>query len=54
MPLHLQDCYAAFKQMPGGLPVTEAAAGRVVSLPMDAYLEGERLEQVIAAVRSAV
>ena len=54
VPLHLQDCYAAFKQMPGGLPVTEAAAHRVVSLPMDAYLEGDRLSQVIAAVRASV
>lgn len=54
VPLHLQDCYAAFKQPPGGLSVTEAAAHRVVSLPMDAYLEGERLEQVIAAVRASV
>jgi dTDP-4-amino-4,6-dideoxygalactose transaminase len=54
IPLHLQPPYARFGTNPGGLPVTEAAAGRVVSLPMDGYLDGERQETVIKAVRAAL
>lgn len=53
-PLHLQAPYASFPCAPSGLPVTEAAAERVVSLPMDGYLDGERQARVISAVRSAL
>ena len=53
-PLHQQVPYARFPTNPGGLPVTEAAAARVVSLPMDGYLDGERQETVIKAVRAAL
>lgn len=54
VPIHHQDPYKRFPTAPGGLPVTDAAAGRVISLPMDAYVEGERLKTVIDAVRKAV
>lgn len=54
IPLHMQSPYADFPTAPDGLPVTEAAAPRVVSLPMDGYLNGERQERVIAAVRNAL
>jgi dTDP-4-amino-4,6-dideoxygalactose transaminase len=54
VPIHHQAPYARFPTVPGGLPVTDAAADRVVSLPMDAYVDGERLETVINAVRKAV
>ncbi|MEQ8403740.1 MAG: DegT/DnrJ/EryC1/StrS aminotransferase family protein [Oceanicaulis sp.] len=54
VPIHHQAPYQRFPTAPGGLPVTDAAAGRVVSLPMDAYVEGDRLETVINAVRKAV
>ncbi|WP_420434358.1 DegT/DnrJ/EryC1/StrS family aminotransferase [Hyphobacterium sp.] len=54
IPIHLQAPYAGFPVAPGGLPVTEAAAHRVVSLPMDGYLGGERQQAVISAVRTAV
>jgi dTDP-4-amino-4,6-dideoxygalactose transaminase len=53
-PLHMQPPYARFPKGPGGLPATEAAAGRVVSLPMDGYLDGERQDTVIKAVRAAL
>lgn len=53
-PLHLQAPYADFPCAPGGMSVTETAADRVVSLPMDGYLDGERQERVIRAVRSAL
>jgi len=54
VPIHIQDPYAGFPVVPGGLPVTEAVAPRVVSLPMDGYLGGERQDTVIRAVRAAL
>ena len=52
IPLHKQAPYERYPVSPTGLDVTEAAAERVFSLPMDAYLEGARQDQVIEAVRS--
>ena len=54
VPIHVQQPYAGYPQAPGGLPATEAAMKKVVSLPMDAYLESGRGAQVIDAVRNAV
>ena len=51
VPLHRQVCYADYPA-PGGLPVTEAAAGRVLSLPMHADLDVETQGRIIAAVRA--
>jgi dTDP-4-amino-4,6-dideoxygalactose transaminase len=53
VPLHLQAPYAE-APTPGGLPVTEAKADRVISLPMHAYLEPDVQDQIIAAVRNFV
>ncbi|GGE45833.1 aminotransferase DegT [Marinicauda pacifica] len=53
-PLHTQPPYARYPKAPGGLPVTEAAADRVVSLPMDGYLDGERQQRVIDAIRNTL
>ena len=54
IPLHEQPPYKRFTTAPGGLPVTERVAKRVVSLPMDGYLNGERQDRVIDAVRAAL
>jgi len=54
VPMHMQAPYADYPVVPGGLPVTETAAPRVVSLPMDGYLDGERQDAVIRAVRAAL
>lgn len=54
IPLHKQPPYSAYPTAPNGLPATERAASRVISLPMDAYLGGDRQAQVIAAVDKAV
>jgi len=54
VPMHVQEPYQRCPLAPGGLPVTERAMSRVVSLPMDAYLAGARQDQVIKAVRSSV
>jgi len=50
MPIHTQAAYARFSCGPGGLPHTEAAAGRVVSLPMHPYLDEATQDRIIAAV----
>jgi dTDP-4-amino-4,6-dideoxygalactose transaminase len=54
VPLHLQPPYARYPQGPGGLPVSEAKAGLVLSLPMHPYLEPQAQDRIIAAVRAFV
>lgn len=49
IPMHQQTPYAHFPQ-PGGLPVTEAKAATVISLPMHPYLSESDQDQVIAAI----
>ncbi len=49
VPLHRQAPYAHYPQ-PGGLPVTDAASTRVISLPMHAYLEPDVQDGIIAAI----
>jgi len=38
-PTHLQTAYKKYPHDPNGLPHTVAAMGRVISLPMHAYLD---------------
>ncbi|HEY8573043.1 DegT/DnrJ/EryC1/StrS aminotransferase family protein [Phenylobacterium sp.] len=54
IPIHRQAVYSGHPTAPGGLPVTDAKAGRVISLPMHPYLSADDQDQVIAAVRSFV
>lgn len=49
-PLHLQPAYAGFPRV--SLPVAETLAGRVVSLPMHAYLEARDQARIIATISS--
>jgi dTDP-4-amino-4,6-dideoxygalactose transaminase len=53
IPIHKQDVYSAYPT-PGGLPVTEAKAQVVMSLPMHPYLTPDHQDQVIAAIRAYV
>ncbi len=53
VPLHQQVAYAACPT-PGGLPVTEAKSGRVLSLPISADLDPATQDYVIDSVRQAV
>ncbi len=53
VPLHQQAPYAHYPA-PGGLPVTEAAAGRVLALPMHAYLEPDVQDRIVTAIRNYV
>ena len=53
IPIHKQGVYSGYPT-PGGLPVTEAKAETVMSLPMHPYLTTDAQDQVIAAIRSYV
>jgi UDP-2-acetamido-2-deoxy-ribo-hexuluronate aminotransferase len=53
VPLHLQPVFAGLGQGVGSFPVSEAAARRVISLPMHPYVTPEQQQQVVTAVRSA-
>lgn len=54
MPLHTQKAYDSFPTDPAGLPVSEALAKQVFSLPMHPYLDTETQDSVIAALRAAL
>jgi len=50
-PIHLQPACACFGYKHGMLPVTEAAAERIVSLPMYPELTEEQVQHVVDAVK---
>jgi dTDP-4-amino-4,6-dideoxygalactose transaminase len=52
IPIHKQGVYSVYPQGPGGLPVTEAKSGVVISLPMHPYLEPDVQDLIIAAIRA--
>jgi dTDP-4-amino-4,6-dideoxygalactose transaminase len=49
--MHRQAPYAGFPRGPGGLPVSEAKADRVLALPMHPYLTPDVQNRIIEAVR---
>jgi len=51
IPLHRQVAYQDFPRDPAGLPVSEDLSGRVVSLPMHAYLGSQVQDTIIEAVK---
>jgi UDP-2-acetamido-2-deoxy-ribo-hexuluronate aminotransferase len=54
VPLHLQPVFANLGQDVGAFPVSEAAAKRVISLPMHPYLSEEQQVRVVKALKEAV
>lgn len=54
VPLHLQPVFANLGQGEGSFPVSEAAARRVISLPMHPYLTEEQQVKVIKALREVI
>ncbi len=52
IPIHRQAAYSMHPTQPGGLPVTDAKAERVISLPMHPYLDQATQDRIIAAVRA--
>lgn len=51
-PIHLQRAYADLGYRPGSLPITEAVAGQIVSLPMYSELTDEQIDAVVEAIAS--
>ncbi|HLO74953.1 MAG TPA: DegT/DnrJ/EryC1/StrS family aminotransferase [Magnetospirillum sp.] len=54
IPLNRQTGYAHYPSVPGGVPVADALAQHVISLPMHPYLDEPTQDRVVAAVRSAL
>ena len=54
VPLHLQPAFAHLGFVQGRFPVAEAAAQRVMSLPMHQYLSDVEMERIVTALREAV
>lgn len=52
--MHQLPAYREFPTAPGGLPVAERLASRVISLPMHPYLTDAMQDLVISTVREAV
>lgn len=50
VPMHMNVAYRGYPTGPGGVPVTEKLAERVMSLPMHPYLSEADQDKVIAAV----
>jgi len=50
--LHLQPCFADLGYRPGSLPVTEAAMGEVLALPVYPELTPAQVDWVIASIRA--
>jgi UDP-2-acetamido-2-deoxy-ribo-hexuluronate aminotransferase len=51
VPCHLQKAYADDRCPLGSLPVTEALAKQVLSLPMSTELDGEQIAHITSAVK---
>jgi len=52
-PLHRQTAYRNFPVADGGLPVSDAVAHEVISLPMHPYLDAPTQDRIVDAVRRA-
>ncbi|MCU0636355.1 MAG: DegT/DnrJ/EryC1/StrS family aminotransferase [Gemmatimonadaceae bacterium] len=52
VPLHLQEAYAHLGYSQGELPITEAAAASLLSLPMFPTLTRDQVERVAATIRA--
>ena len=54
IPIHFQAAYAEFAVLKGRFPKTEAAAHRVLSLPMFPEMTAAQVGYVVDALRAAV
>ena len=54
VPLHLQPVYKGLGFGEGSFPVSEAVAGKIISLPMHSLISKEEQDKVIAAVKKAL
>lgn len=53
-PVHLTQAYSGLGYRQGQFPVVEAAADRILSLPMFPHLTAEQQERVVVALRASV
>lgn len=53
VPLHLQPAFSHLNLGPGAFPVAEAAARRVMSLPMHPFLDATTQKQIVAAIAAS-
>jgi UDP-2-acetamido-2-deoxy-ribo-hexuluronate aminotransferase len=53
VPLNMQPAFASLRQGEGTFPESDHAAKRVMSLPMDAFLDEATQDRIVAAVRAA-
>ena len=54
IPIHLQKAYAELGQGPGSFPVTEAAARRILSLPLYPEMTRDHVDRVALALGRAL
>ena len=54
VPIHLQPAFEHLGKPAGSFPVSEAAARRVLSLPMHPYLEKSHLEGIADSIKKAI
>jgi dTDP-4-amino-4,6-dideoxygalactose transaminase len=54
VPLHLTKAFAGLGYAPGSFPVTERAAGHLLSLPLYAEITATQQERVVSVLRSAL
>jgi UDP-2-acetamido-2-deoxy-ribo-hexuluronate aminotransferase len=54
VPLHLQPAFAFLGDPKGSFPTAEAAAGRVMSLPMHPYLTEAQQREIVDALRATL
>lgn len=54
VPLHVQPVFAALGYSAGDFPLAEAAARRVLSLPMHPYLDETEQNQVVSVLKEAL
>jgi dTDP-4-amino-4,6-dideoxygalactose transaminase len=54
IPIHQQRPYAGYPTAPGGLPVTDEKAGKVIALPMHPYLDEATQDLIVSEIRAFV
>lgn len=54
IPVHLQKAYHGLGYKPGDFPVSESAAGEILSLPMYPHIRRDQIKTVVNTVKGAI